>query len=46
MRSLVFEGKTWDAYEALRQKDKKQHVFRLSCVRQLILIWSMQCDFI
>jgi len=25
MRSLVFEGKTWEAYEALRLKDKKQH---------------------
>ena len=25
MRSLVFEGKTWEAYEALRQQDKKQH---------------------
>lgn len=25
MRSLVFEGKTWEVYEALRQKDKKQH---------------------
>ncbi|MCU7934556.1 MAG: Txe/YoeB family addiction module toxin [Candidatus Thiodiazotropha sp. (ex Dulcina madagascariensis)] len=23
MRSLVFEGDTWAAYEALRQKDKK-----------------------
>jgi toxin YoeB len=25
MRSLVFEGKTWEVYEALRLKDKKQH---------------------
>ena len=25
MRSLVFEGKTWEVYEALRQTDKKQH---------------------
>jgi toxin YoeB len=23
MRSLVFEGKTWEVYEALRQKDKR-----------------------
>ncbi|OKH16868.1 Txe/YoeB family addiction module toxin [[Limnothrix rosea] IAM M-220] len=23
MRSLFFEGNTWEAYEALRQKDKK-----------------------
>lgn len=25
MRSLVFEGKTWEVYEALRLKNKKQH---------------------
>jgi toxin YoeB len=25
MRSLVFEGNTWTAYEVLRQKDKKLH---------------------
>ncbi|NOZ09486.1 MAG: Txe/YoeB family addiction module toxin [Gammaproteobacteria bacterium] len=25
MRSLVFEGKTWAAYEYLRQNDKKMH---------------------
>ena len=25
MRSLVFEGNTWTAYEELRQKDKKLH---------------------
>lgn len=25
MRSLVFEGNTWAAYELLRQKDKKLH---------------------
>lgn len=25
MRSLVFEGKTWETYEALREKDKKLH---------------------
>jgi toxin YoeB len=25
MRSLVFEGNTWIAYEALRQKDRKMH---------------------
>jgi toxin YoeB len=25
MRSLVFEGKTWEVYETLRLKDKKQH---------------------
>ncbi len=25
MRSLVFEGNTWAAYEELRLKDKKPH---------------------
>ncbi len=25
MRSLVFEGDTWSAYEKLRQKDKRLH---------------------
>ncbi len=25
MRSLVFEGSTWVAYEVLRQKDKRLH---------------------
>ncbi len=25
MRSLVFEGKTWQIYETLRQKDPKLH---------------------
>ena len=25
MRSLVFEGNTWAAYEVLRKKDKKLH---------------------
>ena len=25
MRSLVFEGNTWTAYETLRQQDKKMH---------------------
>lgn len=25
MRSLIFEGNTWTAYEELRQKDKKLH---------------------
>ncbi len=25
MRSLVFEGNTWAAYDELRQKDKKLH---------------------
>lgn len=25
MRSLVFEGRTWEEYENLREKDKKRH---------------------
>ena len=25
MRSLVFEGRTWETYEELRDKDKKLH---------------------
>ncbi len=25
MKSIVFEGNTWQAYEALRQKDQKMH---------------------
>jgi toxin YoeB len=25
MRSLVFEGNTWDAYEKMREKDKHLH---------------------
>lgn len=25
MRSLVFEGATWEAYERMREKDKKLH---------------------
>jgi len=25
MRSLVFEGNTWEAYEAMREKDKRLH---------------------
>ena len=32
MRSLVFEGSTWQEYESLREKDKKLH--RVLC-RQL-----------
>ncbi|MEN9596964.1 MAG: hypothetical protein RL236_1398 [Pseudomonadota bacterium] len=25
MKSLVFEGKTWEVYGMLRQQDKEQH---------------------
>jgi toxin YoeB len=39
MRSLVFEGKTWEAYEAMRQKDKKLHDAARKIIKELI-----RCD--
>jgi len=30
MRSLLFEGGTWEFYEAIRQKDKRLHKTRHS----------------
>ena len=36
MRSLVFEGKTWEAYERLRQKDKKLHDAARKIIKELI----------
>ena len=39
MRSLVFEGKTWEAYEAMRQKDKKLHHAARNIIKELI-----RCD--
>ena len=36
MRSLVFEGKTWEAYEAMRQKDKKLHDAARRIIKELI----------
>lgn len=39
MRSLVFEGKTWEAYEAMRQKDKKLHDAARNVIKELI-----RCD--
>ncbi len=36
MRSLVFEGKTWEAYEAMRQKDKKLHDAARKMIKELI----------
>jgi len=39
MRSLVFEGRTWEAYEALRQKDKKLHEAARKIIKELI-----RCD--
>ncbi|WOD29599.1 Txe/YoeB family addiction module toxin [Alloalcanivorax xenomutans] len=39
MRSLVFEGRTWEAYEAMRQKDKKLHNAARKVIKELI-----RCD--
>lgn len=36
MRSLVFEGNTWSAYEALRQKDKKLHKAQCSLLKEML----------
>ncbi|MDH7943453.1 Txe/YoeB family addiction module toxin [Pseudohongiella sp. SYSU M77423] len=36
MRSLVFEGKTWEAYEAMRQNDKKLHDAARKMIKELI----------
>jgi len=35
MRSLVFEGETWETYEALRQKDKAMHKNLCKILKQL-----------
>ena len=39
MRSLVFEGRTWEAYQAMRQKDKKLHNAARKIIKELI-----RCD--
>jgi len=36
MRSLVFEGRTWEAYEAMRRKDRKLHDAARKIIRELI----------
>lgn len=36
MRSLVFEGKTWEAYERMRQRDKKLHDTTRRIIKELI----------
>ena len=36
MRSLVFEGKTWEAYEKLRQKDKKMHKTLCNILKEML----------
>ena len=35
MRSLTFEGKTWEEYESLRQKDKTIHKNLCKILKQL-----------
>lgn len=36
MRSLVFEGKTWLAYEQLREKDKKLHKALCKILKEML----------
>ncbi len=36
MRSLVFEGSTWDTYEELRKKDKRLHKAFCSILKEML----------
>jgi toxin YoeB len=36
MRSLVFEGSTWEGYETLREKDKNLHKNLRKILKQLL----------
>ena len=36
MRSLVFEGDTWSAYEKLRDKDKKLHKNLQKIIKEML----------
>ncbi|MEN8260609.1 MAG: Txe/YoeB family addiction module toxin [Pseudomonadota bacterium] len=36
MRSLVFEGNTWVAYEQLREKDKKLHTALCTLLKEML----------
>ena len=36
MRSLVFEGKTWETYEALRKKDKRLHIALCKVLKEML----------
>ncbi len=36
MRSLVFEGRTWEVYEALREKDKKLHKALCKLLKEML----------
>lgn len=39
MRSLIFEGNTWVAYEQLREKDKKLHKALCKLLKEML-----RCD--
>lgn len=36
MRSLVFEGSTWSAYEKMREKDKKLHKALCKLLKEML----------
>jgi toxin YoeB len=36
MRSLVFEGNTWEAYETLREKDKRLHKALCKLLKEML----------
>jgi len=36
MKSLVFEGNTWAAYEALRERDKKLHKALCKLLKEML----------
>src|SRR5690606_30614624 len=36
MRSLVFEGNTWEAYEAMREKDKRLHKTLCKLLKEML----------
>lgn len=36
MRSLVFEGRTWERYEQLRDRDKKLHQSLCKVLKQML----------
>jgi toxin YoeB len=36
MRSLVFEGHTWETYDELRQKDKKLHKVLCRLLKEML----------
>jgi toxin YoeB len=36
MRSLVFEGRTWEVYEDLRQRDKRMHKNLCAILKEML----------